>query len=129
MVSYKQVLVNHYLHVHNEVKKPNEIKPWLNQKNTQRQIKGKIYRKTYQCNLCSRGCSSKKDLNNHVKRIHVSGLNETYLCEPCNMSFMSEEKFMKHARIIHKEKHEKSEIQEVHVHEEKIDNNLNCKLQ
>ena len=36
--SYKQVLLNRYLHVHNVVKQPNEIKPWLNHKDTQKKI-------------------------------------------------------------------------------------------
>ena len=45
------------------------------------------------------------------------------------MSFMSEEKFRKHTKIIHKETHEKIEIQDLHGHEEKIDDNLSYKLQ
>ena len=72
------------------------------------------------CNLCSIICLGNRALKNHIKRVHVSGLTETYLCEPCHMSFMSEEQFTEHSRIIHNEKHENVEIQEVRdltVHE------------
>ena len=65
------------------------------------------------CNLCSIICLNNRELKNHIKRVHVSGLSEPYLCEPCNMSFMREEQFTKHGRIIHNEKHENVEIQEV----------------
>ena len=54
-----------------------------------------------------------RELKNHIKRVHVSGLTESYLCEPCHMSFMTEEQFTEHTRMIHNEKHENVEIEEV----------------
>ena len=66
-----------------------------------------------------------RELKNHIKRVHVSGLTETYLCQPCHMSFMSEEQFSEHARMIHNEKRENVEIQAVKdltVHYEGVNN-------
>ena len=145
--SSKQELMRHHVHIHEGKLKPFECgacerrfsaKPAL-KKHYSKAHEGK--KKQYQCNSCLRICSNKQDLTNHIKKNHVyettcdsnitnhrkelnsfiQGLNETYSCEPCNRIFINEEKFMEHAKIIHKENHEKIDIQEVShlsVHDE-----------
>ena len=151
--SSKQILMRHHVHVHEgKQRKCNACNRCFSAKHALRTHYAEAHegkKKRYQCNLCSRICSNKQDLTNHVKKKHVyetacdsnitnhrkelnsfiQGLNETYLCEPCNRIFINEEKFMEHAKIIHKENHEKIDIQGVShlsVHEE--ENPVLCDL-
>ena len=134
--SAKQMLMVHYDKIHEskqqEVVKPvhdgekqaTETEPIHKQKQSEeiQHVNEGKQKKLAKCNLCSIICLNNRELKNHIKRVHISGLTETYLCEPCHMSFMSEEQFTEHARIIHNEKDENVEIQEVTdltVHEKK----------
>ena len=94
---------------------PNGDTPLVNTKLSKKKLSKEKKKewKIYQCNLCSIICLNNRELKNHIKRVHVSGLTESYLCEPCHMSFMTEEQFTEHTRMIHNEKHENVEIEEV----------------